>query len=280
MLSNKTKGLIEMVTTTLIWGSIPILSVISNLSSGVFVFFRVVFAFPFILYLLHKKEGIKSFLNIKPFKYLFLSGLFLSINWVLFFFAIDIAGVNLAVIIYYSGPIFSIMLAVLFLKEPFSKKLIISILLVIVGVILSVGGVDNFNKGAFIALLAAISYGLLGFFSKLATLNHSSYKVTAWQIFISIFLTAPFLYFEDFNLTLYTLLIVVVAGVVHTALALFLWYDSLNYIPLSLAGVLAYLDIFFTMILSWIFLAEVPTIEQIIGSILIVIAGVVVTLKS
>ena len=265
-----------MITATLIWGSIPIFSILSNLSSGIFVFFRVLFAFPFVLYLLYKKEGFNSFFQIKPFKYLFLSGVFLSINWVLFFLAIDIAGVNLAVIIYYSGPIFSIILAVIFLKEKFSIKLLISLILVLIGVVLSVGGIESFNKGAFIALLAAISYGLLGFFSKLATLNHSSYKVTAWQIFISIFLTAPFLYYSNFNLTPTTFLIVVIAGVIHTALALFLWYDSLKYISLSLAGVLSYLDIFFAMLLNWIFLANAPTIEQIIGSILIVIAGVIV----
>jgi len=275
-MDRKTKGLIEMITATLIWGSIPIFSLLSHLSSGIFVFFRVLFAFPFILYLLYKKEGLNSFFDIKPFKYLFLSGVFLSINWVLFFLAIEIAGVNLAVIIYYSGPIFSILLAVIFLKEPFNLKLLTSIILVAIGVIFSVGGIENFTKGAILALLAAISYGLLGFFSKLATINHSSYKVTAWQIFISIFLTAPFLYFSEFNLTPSILFIVIIAGIIHTALALFLWYDSLNYIPLSLAGVLAYLDIFFAMILSWIFLAEVPTIEQIVGSILIVLAGVIV----
>jgi len=181
-MSKKTKGLIEMLTATFIWGSTPIMSILSNLSSGVFVFFRVIFAFPFILYLLHKKEGIKSFFNIKPFLFLFLSGIFLALNWVLFFWAIEIAGVNLAVIIYYAGPIFAIVLATIFLKEPFNFKVIISIILVMSGVILSTGGFDGFNKGALIALLAAISYGLLGFFSKLATMHHSSYKVTAWQI--------------------------------------------------------------------------------------------------
>jgi len=277
-MSKKTKGLIEMLAATFIWGSIPVFSVFANLSSGIFVFFRVLFAFPFILILLHKKEGIKSFFNIKPFKYLFLSGFFLALNWVLFFWAIDIAGVNLAVIIYYAGPIFAIVLATIFLKEPFNLKVALSIVLVMSGVILSAGGFDGFNKGALIALLAAISYGLLGFFSKLATLNHSSYKVTAWQILISIFFTLPFLFLDSFSLNGTTLIIVIIAGVVHTALALFLWYDSLSYISVSLASILAYLDIFFAMALNWIFLHQSPTIEQIIGSILIVIAGVIATI--
>jgi len=277
-MSKKTKGLLEMLTATFIWGSIPVLSVFANLSSGVFVFFRVLFAFPFILYLLHKKEGIKSFFNIKPFLFLFLSGLFLALNWVLFFLAIETAGVNLAVIIYYAGPIFAIVLATIFLKEPFSIKISISIIFVLCGVVLSTGGFNGFNKGALIALLAAISYALLGFFSKLATMHHSSYKVTAWQILISIFFTMPFLFCNDFTLNTQTLIIVIVAGIIHTALALFLWYDSLSYISVSLASILAYLDIFFAMVLNWLFLHQSPTIEQIIGSVLIVIAGVIATL--
>jgi RarD protein len=277
-MSNKTKGLIEMLSATFIWGSTPLASLFSHLPSGVFVFFRVLFAFIFILFILIKKEGISSFFNIKPFGYLFLSGFFLALNWILFFWAIDLAGVNLSVIIYYGGPIFTIVLATIFLKEPFNFKIILSILLVVIGVVLSVGGIDGFNYGAIVALFAAISYGFLGFFSKLATTKHSSYKVTTWQILISIFLTLPFAIFQDYTLTTTTIAIVVVTGLIHTAFALFLWYDSLKYIPVSLASILAYLDIFFAMILSWLFLDQMPTLNQIIGSILIVVAGAIATL--
>ena len=271
----KTKGLLEMITATFIWGSTPLISILSHLPSGVFVFFRVIFAFVFIAYILYRKEGFSNFFELKDFKYLFLSGLFLALNWVLFFWAIEIAGANLAVIIYYAGPIFAIVLATIFLKEPITLKLVISTILVILGVVLSVGGINGFNKGAIIALLAALSYALLGFFSKLATLKHSSFKVTTWQILISIILTSPFIFIDNFTLSAKTLLIVAIAGIIHTALALFLWYDSLKYISVSLASILAYLDIFFALILNYLFLNQTPTISQIIGSILIVVAGVV-----
>lgn len=277
-MSRKDKGLIEMLIATFIWGSTPLASIFSNLPSGVFVFFRVVFAFPFILYLLSKKEGLSTFFAIKPFEYLFLSGFFLALNWILFFWAIDIAGVNLAVIIYYGGPIFTIVLATIFLKEPFNIKILLSIVLVATGVLLSVGGVDGFNYGSIIALFAAISYGFLGFFSKLATTKHSSYKVTAWQILIAIIFTLPFAVIQEYSLNSTTIIIVIITGVIHTALALFLWYDSLKYIAVSIASILAYLDIFFAMILSWIFLSQIPTTNEIIGSLLIVLAGVIATL--
>jgi hypothetical protein len=56
-----------MFTAAFLWGSTPIMSVLSRLRSGVFVFLRVLFAFPFLLYFAIKKTGIKELLKLKPF---------------------------------------------------------------------------------------------------------------------------------------------------------------------------------------------------------------------
>ena len=56
-----------MIGATLIWGSTPIMGILSNLPSPVFVFFRVLFAFPFIFYFAVKRAGIKEFFRLKPF---------------------------------------------------------------------------------------------------------------------------------------------------------------------------------------------------------------------
>ncbi len=268
-----------MIGATLIWGSTPIVGILSNLPSAVFVFFRVIFAFPFIFYFAVKKAGIKEFFKLKPFWPLLLSGIFLAINWIFFFWALNIATISTVVVLYYTGPIISIILAVLFLREKFHKYLYIAVILALSGVIIS-----NFNKGisfgfgAFIALLAGVSYGFLGFFSKIATMYHRSVSVTAWQILISIFLTLPFLFFYNFSFDFKTFVIVLIAGIVHTAFALFLWYDSLNFISVSIASILQYLDIFFAMIFG-LFLGQVPNFHQITGGFLIAIAGIIGTKK-
>ena len=268
-----------MIGATLIWGSTPIVGILSNLPSAVFVFFRVVFAFPFIFYFAVKKAGIKEFFKLKPFWPLLLSGIFLAINWIFFFWALNIATISTVVVLYYTGPIVSIILAVLFLREKFHKYLYIAVILALSGVIIS-----NFNKGisfgfgAFIALLAGVSYGFLGFFSKIATMYHRAVSVTAWQILISIFLTLPFLFFYNFSFDFKTFVIVLIAGIVHTAFALFLWYDSLNFISVSIASILQYLDIFFAMIFG-LFLGQIPTLNQLIGGLLIAAAGIAGTKK-
>ena len=271
----KKRGLIEMIGATLIWGSTPIIGILSNLSSPVFVFFRVVFAFPFIFYFAIKRAGIKEFFRLKPFWPLLLSGIFLAVNWIFFFWALNLTTISTVVVLYYTGPIISIILAVIFLKEKMNKYIVFAIILALTGVVIS--NFDNgfeFNLGAIIALMAGISYGFLGFFSKIATMHHRAVNVTAWQILISIILTAPFLFLNDFEFSFATLIIVLIAGVIHTALALFLWYDSLNFISVSIASILQYLDIFFAMIFG-LFLGQIPDINNLIGGVLIALAGII-----
>ena len=106
-----------MIGATFIWGSVPLMGIFSNMPSGVFVFFRVLFAFPFIFYFAIKRSSVKEFLKLKPFWPLFLSGVMLGINWVFFFWAFNYTDVASVVVIYYAGPIISLILAVMFLKE-------------------------------------------------------------------------------------------------------------------------------------------------------------------
>ncbi len=269
-----------MLAATFIWGSTPIVGLLSNLPSPVFVFFRVLFAFPFVLFFALKHVRVKEILLPKPFWFIFLSGLMLGLNWIFFFWALQKIDVAIVVIIYYMGPILSLILAIIFLKEPFNLNIALALILALIGVVISTNKNFEYNEGIILAILASISYGLLGFFSKLATKHHKAVVVTTYQIFLSIILTFPFLFMQEWSLSLNTLFIVIIAGVVHTALALFLWYDSLNYIKVSLAAILQYLDIFFTILLAYIILHQTPTLEQIIGASFIVAAGVLAALKS
>jgi len=273
------KGLLEMLGATFIWGSTPIVALFSHLPSPVFVFFRVLFAFPFIFYYALKETTLKELLFPKPFWPIFISALMLGLNWIFFFWALEESDVALVVIIYYFGPILSLLLAVFFLKEPFSLQIALALILALLGVYISTKSSFGIDRGVFIAILASLSYGLLGFFSKLATKYHKAIVVTNYQIFISIFLTLPFLFLQEWHFTLQTFYIVVIAGVIHTSLALFLWYDALNYIKVSIASILQYLDIFFTILLAFLILGQKPTIEQLIGAFLIVLAGVLASYK-
>ncbi len=271
-----------MFLATFIWGSIPLFSIWCALPSPVFVFFRVLFAFPFVLVYAIKKIGAKELFSMKPFIPLVLSGVALSLNWIFFFWAINITDIATAVILYYFGPVFTIILAVIFLKEPINKTLVISTIIAFIGAFLtfypSLGGTNSFF-GVIVALLSGFFYGLLGFVSKIATFKHSSIKITTYQIFISIFFTLPFVFLFHFSLNTQTVVILFITGIVHTALALFLWYDSLNYISVSASAVFSYLDPFFAIALGFLFLSQKPSTIQIVGGILISLSGIMISVK-
>ncbi len=271
-----------MLSVTLIWGSIPVFAVWCALPSPIFILFRVLFAFPFVLLYSVRTIGRKELFNISHLSPLILSGIALALNWILLFWAIQKTSVGNAVILYYLGPIITIILSVIFLKEPFNNITFISIALAFLGGILIFLPRNNGMHSSFgllLALLSGIFYGLLGFFSKIGMKYHPAIKITTYQIFISVLFTLPFGFLMHFELTPKILLLLVIAGVFHTALALFLWYDSLNYISIISASILSYLDPFFAIMLSFLFLAQVPHVIQIVGGLLITMAGIIVPIS-
>ncbi len=271
-----------MFFATLIWGSVPLFSIWASLPSPIFVFFRVIFAFPFIVLYCIKKISIRELVNTKHFLPLLLSGIVLALNWIFFFWALEIADVALVVVLYYSGPVYTILLSIIFLKERLTKLIITALMLAFIGILFTFAFGSNVSTsplGLIVAFSSGILYGLLGFVSKIATLYHSPEKITAYQILISIFFTLPFVFFIPFHLNSIVLIILITTAVVHTALALFLWYDSLNYIKISTASIFSYLDPFFAIILGFIFLGQVPSIYQIFGGVLIFTAGVIISIQ-
>lgn len=284
MKSKSQKGIAEIVLATFIWGSIPVFAIWCNLPSPIFVFFRVLFALPFVLFYSIKKLGKEEFFRIKNFWSVIFSGFSLAFNWILFFWAINLTSIANSVVLYYLGPVFTILLAIIFLKEKFTFNVGLSVLLALIGMFLifennSVNFKMNEIFGLIIALLSGLCYGILGFFSKMAVLHHSSIKLTTYQIIISVILLTPFLFFMHFKLNLNILELLLITGIIHTALALFFWYDSFNYLNVITVSIFSYLDPLFAILLGAIFLKQIPTFYQIIGAFFIIIAGLAISLS-
>ena len=272
-------GFIEMLTSTFIWGSVPVFAIWCALPSTVFVFFRVLFATPFVFAYAYKKLGAAELFSFKKFFFVIASGIALSLNWIFLFLSFYHTTVANAIVLYYLGPIFTVVLAVIFLKESFNKFLFISVLLSLFGMLAiflpSVNPAQRADViGLLLALLSGVFYGLLGLFSKIGTRYHSSIKLTAYQILIALIFTTPFVLFTDFSLSGKIVLLLIITGIVHTFLALYFWYDSLNYIKVSTASILAYTDPVFAVLLSAVILRQHITIFQIVGLTFITLSGV------
>ncbi|PVU74194.1 permease [Acidianus hospitalis] len=269
-MKGKNFGVLEMIITTAIWGSIPILAIFSDLPSPVFVFFRVFITSIFLIPVIRKRVNLRNLIN----KYVFLSGIFLALNWILLFYAVSIIQVSEAILLYYSGPIFAILI-MHFLGERIGINRYISIIIAFTGIFIIINPTTlNISIGALIALASGIFYGLLAVASKMATGIVNSKELVFYQTIISTIITSPFLLILRFNLTLNNIVIVTIAALVNTLLALFLWYDALTKISVQLSSILSYLDPVFAMLFAFIFLHQIPTLISLLGGILIIISGI------
>jgi len=277
---NYIKGVFEMMLTTLIWGSVPLFAIWSKLPSPVFVFYRVLVAASFMALTIVFERGLHSLKIEENIGTVFVSGVFLTLNWIFFFYAVALTTVANASLLYYTGPVIAILLAPFIVKEKQPKWIAIPVAMTMTGIFLILSeGLSTGNPiGLLFGLLAGFSYGILAAVSKLATNRTQPEIMVLYQCTISLFILAPFAFLAGYSIDMTKLVILFTVGVVHTALALKLWYDALKNIPMSVASILSYLDPVFAVLLARIFLNQIPTSNTAIGGALIIIAGILTTL--
>lgn len=266
------KGLVEILSSTVIWGSIPVFAIWADLPSPVFVFFRVMISA--VLLGLILRHGLKKSLANLLNPYILTSGILLALNWVFLFYAVFMIPVSEAIIFYYTGPVIAILLSP-FIKEKISRKGYVNVAIALVGVIvMSVGTLSVNPLGIIIALMSGITYGMLSIFSKISSRNTDAISLVFLQSIISMIILSPFMFLLPFHFGYRVLVIVIISGAVQTVLALFLWYDSMKYISIQLVSILTYLDPVFAIIFALVLLDQVPGIYTLIGAIMLISSGV------
>ncbi|CCC82415.1 DMT family transporter [Thermoproteus tenax] len=280
-MNKKAEGILEMVVTTAIWGSVSILSIYSGLPSPVFVFFRVFFTALSLLLLLRNVK-----VQLLRDRLIAASGVFLALNWIFLFYSVAMLPVSIAVMIYYTGPVFS-MFVMHFIGEKLSRVKLLSAaisfagLSVIINPFVTMGSEGaGASLGLILAILSGVSYGLLIVFNKLSVGRLANpLELVLCQTLISTAITFPFLLILHFELNAYSIAIVLVSALVNTLLALFLWYDALRKISVHTASILSYLDPVFATLFAYIFLGQVPAKTTMLGGALIIIGGVMAILE-
>ena len=274
--SKKEKGLSEIVLSTVIWGSIPVLAVWSYLPSPIFVFFRVVISSA-VLYFLLRKE-LRSTYNFLSDPFIILSGLLLAANWVFLFYAVNLIPVSEAIIFYYSGPVIAILLSPL-VKERISTFSLINILLSFSGIlIMSVGTLYLNPLGLISAVLSGITYGLLSIVSKHSSRYVNPINLVFFQVLISSFVLFPFILIIKFSFSVNDAYIAIFSAFVQTVLALFLWYDSMKNLNVQIVSIMSYLDPVFAIIFALAFLKQVPNTFTLTGGSFLIGSGLLTTI--
>ncbi len=269
---------IKIVISMLIYGSLGIFVTQLSIPTSQIVSIRAGIGCLALFLVLLATGKAKAKVPIGSFILLLLIGAVIGVNWLLLFDAYKYTYVSTATLIYYTQPILVIILSMLFLGEKLSKRKIIGIVMVIIGMLLinglQVGGVDP-KHGFALAFAAAILYAFVIFINKA---NKSLGKIDG-LVLTDIQLLGATLVMVFYTLTNYngelahldkkSIIILLILGIVHTALAYYLHFSSIKHVTGQSQAILGYIDPASAVLFSFFFLNEKLSVLQWIGAALI-----------
>ena len=197
---------------------------------------------------------------------------------------------SLSTLIQTVGPVFTIVLAMIILKEGAAINKILGTIIAFVCTILLVfnQGVDFSGNnmvlyGNILQLVTAISYGINALFSKIAVSRISPLVIVGWSMFFGSIVLFPISFaFESQSwinsLNIQALWVLAFLAIFPAFIATFLWYWVLQKHELSKQVLFIYLLPFFAIVFSYILLGETMTPLALFLGVLIIV-GVAIAQK-
>ena len=262
----------------LIWGSVGIFARWAGQEPLITVTYRVLFASISLglFSLVARRRTAGAGAKASPWL-LIGSGVALALNWLFFFKALSTTSVSNTVLSYYTSPVLVAVAAPTLLGERLERRTIVATAIAFAGICvmlyqpghaLSAADVLGIGYG----LIAACLYATVTITGRwLAGVPAARLVLIQTTIASVILLPAVLLTKGPGALTASpgALGLLVVVGLVHTALALILYFQGLKTVKVQHAGVLSYLDPVSAVLFAYVFLREVPSGASLLGGALV-----------
>ena len=271
------RGLVTANVAVLLFGLAGVLGKLSLLPAPIIVFGRSFFAGLVLLAICWFRH-----ISLRPKQtrdgYLLLGqGVLLALHWTAFFQAINVSNVAIGLLSFSSFPLFTAMLEPLLLKQRPNRIQIVAALLILPGIYLLVPSFTLQNQttlGVMWGVLSGASFALLSVTNRWLGQTYSSLMISLYQDGIAALVLLPIFFFTATGSfwTPHALLILIILGVVCTALAHTLFIASMRDITAQTASLLASLEPIWGIIFGILLLDAIPTARTLLGGAIIISA--------
>ena len=275
MKKEKSMLLLSMV----IFGTIGLLRRYIPCSSGFLALTRAVIGAVFLLVLVRMKKQKPDLTAIrKNGLLLILSGAALGFNWIFLFESYNHTSVATATVCYYLAPIIVILLSPVLFQEKLNRKQQICAAAALAGLVAVSGLLDtgfpgwDELRGVAFALAAAGLYACVMICNKKIT-GIGPYEKTISQLFLAAAVMLPYVLLtenlSEMELSFHAIFLLLVAGIVHTGIAYWLYFGSMGALKAQTVALYSYLDPIVAIVLSLVVLKEPMTPISVIGAVLV-----------
>lgn len=277
------KNLINGILAFILWGLFPIYwRRLQEVPAPEILAYRIVGSLIFVAFLLivlRKWNWIKE-LSFKQFSYYGLTSIFITINWLVYIWAVNNNQVVEASLGYYINPLVNVVLGTIFLHEKLRQKQKIAIFIALIGVAFLT---YKYGKLPWVSLILALSFSIYGLLKKKAKLG--GIESFSLETFILSFPALAFILFlmqrgqsSWGNISLETNLLLLGAGVA-TGLPLVLYNLAAKKLMLTTLGMLQYISPTLQLLIGLLVFREAFPMDKLLGFIIIWIALIVYTFE-
>lgn len=278
-MKNRVGALVKLISAMLIFGSIGLLVRYIPLDSGIIAFARALVGVAFLLSVLLIKRTRLSFSAIqKNITYLIASGIAIGFNWILLFESYKYTSVAVSTLCYYMAPILVTLVSPFVLKEKLTAKRLLCVVAALMGLTLISGisdsGIPKNEEftGVYLGLGAAVLYAIVILLNKkLRGIN--ALDRTVFQLLVSAIVLLPYNFvtsdISSVAITPSAWILLAVAGVIHTGLAYYLYFGSMEHLSGQDIALASYIDPVVAVVVSITVLKEPFSAYTVIGTVTI-----------
>jgi len=215
--------------------------------------------------------------------FLLLLGMLLAVHWIAFFQSIKVYTVAIALLSYSTFPIFASLIEPFFFHERISIREIGLACLACVGtavIIPSLNIEHDITRGVLWGILSGLTFAVLSILNRRYVRNYSGLTIALYEELGAAMVLSPLVFLIDFRLRVQDVALLIILGIVSTAVAHSLFIGGMRRVRARTAGLVAALEPVYGILFALVVLGERPSLRTLGGGMLILGAAVLATISS
>jgi len=282
-MTRSSRNLLEIHVSVFLFGLAGLFGKFVHQPSVVIVFGRVCFATIALAFILHYYRQNIRLQSPRDYVGLVLLGVILATHWSTFFYSIQLSSVAVGLLSFSTFPIFVTFIEPYVFKEQLKLRNVAIACITLLGVALIVPSFElgnNVTQGVLWGVVSGLTFALLSIVNRKYVGMYSSLVIGFYQDGVAALVLLPFViaYAPIFGLRDIALLVLL--GVVFTAVAHTLFIKGMTSIKAQLASIIASLEPVYGIIFAAVLLNEIPSLRTVLGGVIILGATFYATLAS
>lgn len=200
-------------------------------------------------------------------------GIVIGLHWVTYFAGMQMAGITIGVIAFFTYPVITVFMEPLFSKRPPHKQDIFVAAIVLFGIYLLVPVADLGNEVTFgiaIGMFSGFLFALRNILHKHYFMGYSGPQTMLYQTLVASLMLVAFVEVPIAQVSERDIALILLVGVIFTAAPHALFAASLTHLSAKNAGLISCLQPLYACFFAFLLLQESVSLTTLIGGILVI----------